>query len=90
MESVHELAEVSASSTVPHLELVQGEEAVVTVRCPECKGLRSIDRRHLTRQSATCKECLAGKVVQRTKFHNYWLQRFTMAEIRQMAQAIWG
>lgn len=39
---------------------------------------------------AHCSECRRGKVVTRTQFHNYWLQRFTLAEIDEMAHAIWG
>ena len=36
-----------------------------------------------------CADCRAGNVVYRNQFHNYWLARFTMEEINEMARAIW-
>ena len=36
-----------------------------------------------------CDDCGSGNVVYRTQFHNYWLARFTMEEINEMARAIW-
>ena len=46
--------------------------------------------RHVSRMGKTCLDCRKGRVVKRTQFHNYWLQRYTMEEIEDMAKAIWG
>jgi hypothetical protein len=28
--------------------------------------------------------------VPRTRYHNYWLERFTLEEIRELGRQIWG
>jgi len=86
---VHELAAQPLGSTGPHVELLQ-KEGVETVRCPSCKGLRGIQKRHLNRSDKLCPDCRKGHVVMRTQFHNYWLERYSMDEIREMGRAIWG
>ena len=88
MESVHELAALKADSAGAHLVLVQAQDEITTVRCPTCKGLRAVAARHVTR-SKMCQDCRSGRVVFRTQFHNYWLERYTMDEINEMARAIW-
>lgn len=62
----------------------------MTVRCPECLGLRSVAKRHFLRSSGLCKDCRAGNIYYRTNYHNYWLERYTVEEIDEMAKAIWG
>jgi len=89
MESVHELAAVETDSAGTHLVLFQAPQ-ITTVRCPSCKGLRAVATRHVTRGRQICEDCIKGNVVRRTQFHNYWLQRYTMDEIHEMARAIWG
>ena len=39
---------------------------------------------------ALCPECRKGNVVPRTRFHNYWLERYSIEEIREMGRQIWG
>jgi hypothetical protein len=90
MESVHELAEVETDGPGPHLLLVQSAEEVETVRCPTCKGLRSVAKRHVTRNGKVCLDCRNGKVIPKSQFHNYWLARFSMEEIEEMARQIWS
>lgn len=58
------------------------------VRCPSCKGLRGVARRHVTR-AGLCKDCRMGNVVPRSQFHNYWLERFSREECSEMGKAIW-
>lgn len=89
---MHELASLEADSARPHLELVQNQEVgpVRTIRCPRCKGLRSVSQRHFVRSSGLCKDCRAGEIIHISQFHNYWLKRFTIEEIDEMAGAIWG
>ena len=84
---MHELAQEPPGWSGAHVELVQ--EAPVTVRCPLCKGLRSLAFRNRNTQ-AVCPECRKGNVVKRSQYHNYWLQRFSLQEIREMGRAIWG
>ena len=72
-----------------HLVLLQAPQ-ITTVRCPSCKGLRAVATRHVTRGRKICEDCMKGNVVNRTQFHNYWLSRYTMDEIHEMARAIWG
>lgn len=70
---------------------MQTASAPVMVRCWQCNGLRPVERRFATRYgNSLCGDCRAGRVVPRTRFHNYWLERFTMEEIEEMARAIWG
>ena len=89
---MHELAQESLDLGQPHLELVQEKAAdqVIVVRCPSCKGLRSVAARHVTRNGKICRDCTRGHVIPRTQFHNYWTARFSMEEIRDMGRAIWG
>ena len=89
MVSVHELAAGETVSPRPQLVIVQAEK-VATVRCPSCKGLRSVAPRWATRKNGVCQDCAKGHVVPKTQFHNYWLARYSMAEINEMARAIWG
>ena len=86
---MHELATIEDGGSQPHLVLVQAEEVIV-VRCPMCRGLRSVAQRHVTRNGKVCKDCRSGKVIERSQFHNYWTKRFSMEEIDEMANAIWG
>jgi hypothetical protein len=93
MEPVHELVASEADTARPHLVLVQEKQQVaevIMVRCPSCKGLRGVMSRHVTRNSQVCGDCRKGHVVERTQFHNYWLERFTREEIAEMGRAIWG
>ena len=60
-----------------------------TQHCPSCFGLRSISFR--TRSSeARCGDCRRGHVVTVAAFHCFWLERFTVEEIEEMARSIWG
>ena len=59
------------------------------MRCPSCGGLRVVTERRLY-PHIPCVDCRRGKVVPRSQFHNYWLERFTREEIQEMALAIWG
>ena len=64
-------------------------ETLKLVRCPECKGLRSVhSRREAT--AGRCFECKHGKVVKRETFWAWWQERFTMEEIEHMCEAMWG
>ncbi len=69
------------------MELLQ--ETPVTVRCPRCKGLRVLAFRNRNSQ-AICSDCRKGKVVKRSRYENFWLERFTMEEIRELGKQIWG
>ena len=89
MVSVHELAPLPLGSPGANVELLQ-KEGVETVRCPICKGLRGIQKRHLNRSGKICPDCKKGHVVPMTQFYNYWLERYSMDEIREMGRAIWG
>ena len=90
MVPVHELAALQTDRPREDVELVQAaKEPLGVIRCPSCKGLRSIAYRN-RETSALCPECRRGDVVVRTQFHNYWLERFTLQEIREMARAIWS
>lgn len=65
-------------------------EEIVMVRCPSCKGLRGMAGRHVERYGVgVCRECRRGNVVPRSHYHNYWTERFSMDEIREMAAALW-
>ena len=75
--------------TLAESELVQKPETITTVRCPTCQGLRAVTRRNLG-VAGQCPSCRRGNVVPRTQFHNYWLERFSLDEIRDMGRAIWG
>lgn len=93
MESVHELAEIPAGSSVPHLELVQdrGQPAEIEmVRCPSCNGLRPVSKRIVLRVKRTCIDCRKGQVVYREDFYEFWTQRYSLDEIKEMGRAIWG
>ena len=90
MVSVHELASLPPDSPGADVELVQSpKEPLEVIRCPSCKGLRSIAYRNRDTH-ALCPECRRGDVAVRTQFHNYWLERFSLQEIREMARAIWS
>lgn len=89
MESVHELATAQTGGPRTHLELLQDQGAVVTVRCPSCKGLRSVVNKNRN-PMRLCPECRKGNVVPRTRFHNFWLERYSLEEIRELGRAIWG
>ena len=91
MVANYELVEVPADSAGADLERLQGKalEQLALVRCPQCGGLRSISHRNRDSQ-ARCKDCRQGKVVTRTRYHNYWLERFSLEEIVEMGKAIWG
>lgn len=69
---------------------MQTAEEVKVVRCPSCGGLRGISARHIERYNRVCPDCRRGEVVTRTRYHNFWLKRFTREEIDEMARAIWG
>jgi len=86
--SVHELVEVPTDLPGADVERVQAE-ALALVRCPSCGGLRSISHRNRGTQ-ARCKDCRKGHVVLKTRYHNYWLERFSLEEIVEMGKAIWG
>lgn len=60
------------------------------MRCPSCAGLRSMSLRHASRAPTLCGECRSGNPVPRSRYHNYWLERFSLDEIRDLAKAIWG
>ena len=91
MVSVHELAEIETDGSGPNLEFVQGKtDEVVVVRCPTCKGLRGVSARHVLRNGKKCADCKRGKVIKKSQFHNYWTARFSMEELEEMANAIWG
>ena len=89
---MHELAQSPPAGAGPNLELVQDKKArdpdPITVRCRSCNGLRSAARQRDT--GALCPECRKGNVVMKTQFHNFWLERFSWDEIRDLGRAIWG
>ena len=89
MESVHELAAHPPERSSQDLELVQEPQAPLTVRCPCCKGLRTIARSRANAHPL-CPDCRRGDVVKRSQFHNYWLERYSLEEIRELGRAIWG
>src|SRR4029079_7564622 len=71
-------------------------EAAVRVRCGECGGAFELSARnarvHRKRGSAPkCSRCRYGakppKVTQAMR--DYWLERFTLDEIRELAAAMW-
>jgi hypothetical protein len=67
------------------------EEPPTTVRCPSCQGLRIVSaRRARDRKESLCAECAAGHIVTRTEFFSFWLERFSLSEIKEMGRAIWG
>ena len=90
MVPVHELVVLPLDGPSANLEQLQSpEEPLATVRCPCCKGLRSISHRNRN-SPALCPECRKGNVVPRTRYHNYWLERFSLDEIRELGRQIWG
>jgi hypothetical protein len=60
------------------------------VRCPSCDGLRALSTRIAIRAKRTCIDCRNGNVVYRADFYEFWTQKYTMEEIREMGRAIWG
>jgi hypothetical protein len=66
-----------------------GTEGPVLVRCSVCKGLRGVTKRNAA-MAGPCRECRAGDVVPLATFHGFWTERFTQAEIEEMALAVWG
>lgn len=90
---MHELVALADDTARENVEFIPyqalGEELVM-VRCASCKGLRAISARRLANHSGRCPECRSGNVVPRWTFCTFWTERFTMEEIRDMAQAIWG
>lgn len=89
---MHELAAVTPDAPRTHLELVpdRANDRITLIRCPTCDGLRGCYARHEKRQPGQCKECRNGDVVLKEQFFGYWLERYTYAEIDEMAQAIFG
>ena len=77
--------------TGPDVELFPNRKKVelVLVRCPSCRGLRAMSVRWAD-ASVMCRECSRGEVVHRWTFCSFWVERFTMEEIDEMASAIWG
>jgi len=65
------------------------EEEVAVVRCPTCRGLRSISFRN-RESGALCKDCRRGEVVTVEDFYGFWLTRFSLAEIRVMGRRFGG
>ena len=89
MESMHELvalADDEAREDVEFLPRAKIEE-VILVRCPSCQGLRGVSRNH---HSDICRDCKKGKVIPRWTFCSFWVERFSMEEIDEMARAIWS
>lgn len=69
----------------------------VTVRCPECGDTREITARQLrrTRQDGRqplCNICLHSdpRTPPTQEHYDYWLERFTIEEIREIGTMIWG
>ena len=68
----------------------------VVVRCTRCGDIETISDRQLRRKQRTgrphlCSLCKEIRVKPPTEQHfNYWLNRYTIEEIKEMAQAIWG
>ena len=91
MVAVHELAAIPARRTRPDLgpEPRKAVDEIILVRCPCCQGLRGVGRRHVTRDPLECPECRRGRVVLRSAYFAFWLERFTWEEIREMARAVW-
>lgn len=83
-----ELAEIQADGPEPYLELVPPTKEVVLVRCPICDGLREISARR-ARLARPCRDCRSGRIVLRSEFYSFWLERFSDEEIAEMARAIW-
>jgi hypothetical protein len=64
-------------------------EEVLVRRCPSCGGLRGVAARHASRNGETCLDCKHGRVVTREEFYAFWLERFSIEELREMARALW-
>lgn len=70
--------------------------ATVKVRCATCGDIDTVtDRQYRRKQQQgrvhICRLCRLTPVKPPNQSHyNYWLQRFTMEEIREMGRAIWG
>lgn len=68
----------------------------VTVRCIGCGDTSQITDRQYRRKlqegrQHRCRLCRFVAVKPPTQaHHNYWLDRFTIEEIKAMGQAIWG
>ena len=69
---------------------VAAAEEVVAVRCPCCRGLRSVSARHATRNGDICLDCKHGRFMRREAFYAFWTEKFSPDEIREMGAAIWG
>ena len=59
------------------------------VRCPSCNGLRPVSKRAI-RAKRVCIDCRKGRVVYREDFYDFWTERFTLEEIKDLGRAIWG
>ena len=44
----------------------------------------------MIRAKRTCIDCRKGRVVHREDFYDFWTERFTLEEIRDLGRAIWG
>ena len=64
-------------------------EELAVVRCSSCLGLRTVSYRNRD-TAARCPDCRRGDVVPLSAFHDFWLQRFSLAEICTMGKHIWG
>jgi len=60
------------------------------IRCPRCQGLRAVSKRISLRCKRVCIDCRRGQVVYRSDFYEFWTERFTLDEIREMSRDIWG
>lgn len=69
---------------------------LVDVRCSQCGDVERISERwYRTKQAQgtahRCRLCRSVHVRQPTSAHyNYWLERYTLEEIQDLARAIWG
>lgn len=72
------------------MERFQANVGLALIRCPSCQGLRSASIRRVSTMIALCKECARGEVVPRWKFCSFWVERFSLEEIEEMAVALFG
>lgn len=71
-------------------KLKRREEPFEVVRCSACLGLHTVSARH-ARRNTICRACSHGRTPKYIEeYFDFWLERFSMDEIKLIAMAIWG
>lgn len=91
---MYELAEITADPEFADLQPLpkkkRNDEGITVVRCPGCGWPHVVSARH-ARRGTVCRPCSHGKEPESLAvYHGFWLERFSRAEIWEMAVAIWG